>query len=238
MDNDPQLHAFHELVGRIYTDQRLSVGTREIALAMAWLTSNCSGPDNDPRSDVFWKRLTGVLGVGDYRGPRIGVLLAEDAPRYVPPRQVRANRGSCVGPRTRPYRQRSPQGNSVSTVYLAPDTVPPTPRDARTCGVNATIKVVEHDPQTGWERAHWFCRKHAENANQIRSQLSRTAPPPEPVPNTGGLLPCYFEAEWATIYSSHRPGWRAPYHGIRADDWPTPEWRRIPRPPRLAVIAR
>ncbi len=229
--------AFHDLAGRLYADHRLSLGTREIALAMAWLT--CDGAENDPRRDVFWHRLADMLGPGDYRGPRIGPLIAEDAPRYEPPRQVRLNRGSCVGPRVRAYQRRDqPSSASDCIVYTTPGHAAPPPTDKRVCGADATIKIIEHDPLTGWQHAHWFCRRHAGRAEEVRIQLTAIGPPPQPIPNTGGLLPCYFEADWTAVYSRHRPAWRPPYHGIRADEWPTPDLRHIPRPPRLAVVAR
>lgn len=239
MEDGIRPYAFHDLAGRIYADQRLSPGTREVALAMAWLASDGVTAENDPRSDAFWQRLTEMLGPGDYRGSRTGALLAEDAPRYVPPRQVRVNGGACVGPRTRPYRRRNrPSADTDCMVYVPPGyTEPPRPDD-RVCGANATIKVIEYDPLTGWPRAHWFCRRHADRAGEVRAQLAAAGPPPQPVPNNGGLLPCYFDADWATVYARYRPGWRPPYHGIRADEWPTPDLRHIPRPPRLTLVSR
>lgn len=236
MGDSTRSHAFHDLTGRIYADRQMTSTTREVALAMAWLTNSGDSAENDPWRDAFWVRLTDLLGPGDYRGPRAVVLLAEDAPRYVPPRQVQMNRGACVGPRIRPIRRYVPPSDCA--VYVTPGYTAPSPPDEKFCGANATIKVVEHDPRTGWQHAHWFCRRHADLAEEVRARLVGNAPPASPVPNTGGLLPCYFDADWATVYARNRPGWQAPYHGLRADEWPIPQSHHIPRPPRLAIVTR
>jgi hypothetical protein len=239
MEDSTRLHTLHELAGQIYADRRMTPAAREVALAMAWLTNAGNSPENNPRSHAFWDRLTGLLGPGDYRGSRVAILLADDAPRYVPPRQVLMNRGACVGPRARPSRPRIQPSNDVDCmVYVSRDYAEPPTLDANLCGANATIKVVEHDPRTGWQHAHWFCRRHADRAAEVRAQLAHVDTPPRPVPNTGGLLPCYFDADWTEIYAHYRPGWQPPYHGIRADQWPAPESSRIPQPPRLAVVTR
>lgn len=232
-----RLRVYDALVARIYVDRRLPVGTREAALAMAWTWHRHPGTPAGPDTDLFWERLTDVLGPGDYRGSRVGTLLAEDAPRYEPPRNVWVHSGACEGPRLRPYRRRNPAPNPDCVIHVAPGYVEPAPRDNRICGANATIRVVEHDMITGWVRARWFCRRHAGRAEEVRAQIEAMGAPPAPIPNAGGLLPRYFTADWTAIYARYRPGWRPPYHGVCADDWPSPKDRhRVPRPPRLSVV--
>jgi hypothetical protein len=232
-----RLRHYDELAARIYTDDRMNPGTREIALAMAWVQFRHRGSPAVPDAELFWERLSALLGRGTSYHPRMTILLGEDAPRYEPPWPARANSGICEGPRMRPYRPRNQTPAGRDCIVHAPhDYVDPPPRDNRVCGANATIKVIEHNMVTGWARAHWFCRRHADHAANIRARIDAMGTPPEPIPNTGGILPCYFNANWDTIYARHRPGWKSPYHGVRADSWPAPSSRQVPRPPRLAVV--
>lgn len=187
-----------------------------------------------PTGRPFWDKLISLLGHDQTGHPRLTGLLADDAPRYVPPPQVRANRGVCEGPRLRPRRLRPADPNTI--VHVPPGHIDPI-TDERTCGAPATINVVGYDMNTGWANAHWFCCRHQQRAEEVRAQITTAGDPPEPIPNRGGILPCYYTANWQHLYSLHRPGWRPPHHGLCADDWPTPTHRHIPRPPRLTVIA-
>jgi hypothetical protein len=84
--------------------------------------------------------------------------------------------------------------------------------------------VEEKDPRTGWVTAHWFCKRHKEHADRVTEQVrQQNEQAPEPIPNTGGLLPVFFKADWAKVYQHYRPHWTAPSYGLCADDWPTPE---------------
>lgn len=137
----------------------------------------------------------------------------------------------------RPYQPRQRPLRPDCVVHLPEGPVEAFAPDVRICGARATIKIIEQDPRTGWCRAHWFCRRHTDRAEEVRQQLSTRGPAPEPIPNTGGLLPCYFTADWRDLYSRHLPGWTPPYHGLRADQWPTPQATYLPRPPRLAIVS-
>lgn len=232
-DDLRRLQTYDELVARIYADNRIPPDTRELALAMAW-TQHRATEQHTPHDPAFWDRLRDLLGSDHYGRPRLTPLLASDAPRYKPPQGVQARSGICEGPRVRPYRPRR-QADSNCVVYRTPGHVD-LAREERMCGAHATIKVIEHDPITGWRRAHWFCRRHEDRAEEVRAKINTLGPPPEPIPNTGGLLPCYFAADWPAIYAEHRPGWQPPYYGVRADEWPRPEFDHVPRPPRLAIV--
>jgi hypothetical protein len=98
--------------------------------------------------------------------------------------------------------------------------------------------VVERDLRTGWETVHWFCTRHKDHAIRVRAQVERAGEPPVPVPNVGGLLPCYFKAPWERMYASMAPHWEPPIYGLCADDWPTtPEAAQlVPKRPRLRLI--
>lgn len=60
--------------------------------------------------------------------------------------------------------------------------------------------------------------------------------PPAPIPNTGGLLPCYYKADWEKVYSYASEHWEPPTYGVCADDWPTAEERREHGPRRLILV--
>ncbi|WP_331738653.1 hypothetical protein [Embleya sp. NBC_00896] len=90
------------------------------------------------------------------------------------------------------------------------------------CGARSRHTVVEKDPTTGWDIEHRYCARHHDHAERVAAQVvEQNRAAPEPVPNIGGLLACYFKADWATVYRRHSPGWTPPIYGIRADDWPT-----------------
>jgi hypothetical protein len=108
------------------------------------------------------------------------------------------------------------------------------PRDWRTedgvCGASSYHRVLEKDPRTGWVTAHWFCKRHKDHAECVTEQVrEQNEQAPEPIPNTGGLLPCYFKADWEKVYRHYRPRWEPPRYGLAADDWaavPAPQPRR------------
>lgn len=221
-----------ELQSQIWNDERgLPPGTREVALAMAWvLHKECAEGEAFP-----WKRLRELLGhdgrvTRGGHGWRLHDLIAGDAPRYEPGWR---GRGECEGPRMRPYRDRR--------------TGQPDPyRDDRACGADGVIEVTERDMATGWETARWFCRRHEARAREVKAQIAALGEPPEPIPNTGGLLPRYFAANWAVIYARHcerswtsrmASGWEPPYYGVDADEWPVPGRTLIPKRPRLSVVS-
>jgi hypothetical protein len=253
-----------ELQAAIWNDERgLPPGTREVALAMAWVLHR--EPEHPPGGG-FWKRVRELLGndgrlTRDGHGWRLHDLIAGDAPRYEAGNWHLGSRG-CEGPRLRPYKARRPAWMDrclvsehhphvgdcrYPEVYgdisdYAPER---DGRDGSVCGSHGTISVAERDMVTGWETDHWFCSRHKDRAREVKAQLAARGEPPEPVPNTGGLLPRYFAADWAVIYARHCErswtvrmlGWEPPYHGCDADEWPVPGKTLIPRRPRLSVVA-
>ncbi|MER5973296.1 hypothetical protein ABT112_26820 [Streptomyces sp. NPDC002055] len=80
----------------------------------------------------------------------------------------------------------------------------------------------------------------------VRHDLPRYAPPgtkwqnasaPAPVPNRGGLLPSYFDADFLKLYRwATTPSWQPPPYGLRADDWPIPGQEPVPQRARLRLI--
>lgn len=237
-----------ELQERIWNDERrLPPGTREVALALAWVLHK------EPEAQQ-WTRVRELLGY-NMVGWRVHDLVAGDAPRYERGHWVDGP-DECEGPRVRPYRPRrvSPESRCYVSDHhphlgecrfpeiYGGETAPPE-RDDRVCGAHATIRVKEYDMVTGWVTVHWFCTRHRERAAEVRAQLAARGEPPEPIPNTGGLLPRYFAGDWAKIYARHCAQargigflWQPPYCGCDADDWPVPGKTVIPKRPRLSLV--
>jgi len=233
------------LTGRIYADRDLSPGGREVALALAWVLHREPQPPGGR-----WRRARELLGVtaGPFPQWRLWGALGEDLP-YYDPGTWRSAGGECEGPRVRPYRSRREPAHAGALIhdYSGADAGPG--RHPSVCGAHATICVTEYDPVTGWETPHWFCLRHKDRAREVRAQLAAALPDrPPPIPNRGGVLPRYFEADWAARYAAalqHPAGWRTPvpygwqppHHGLCRDDWPVPGQTTIPRRPRLAVVS-
>jgi len=235
---------FSELVAAIYEDPRVGHESRELLLAVAYAVDLAKREDGVSPLKVARRKL----GCDSIGRPRYDRLVADDAPRYEPPAAVErmASQMSCDGPRlrayrTRPYKPRTPVtppdvpvlADEAVARRLPPPVVhvPPgyrPPRDWRTedgvCGAPAHHRVLEKDPRTGWVIAHWFCKRHKEHADRVAEQVKvQNEQAPEPIPNTGGLLPVFFKADWAKVYQHFRPRWTCPSYGLCADDWPSPE---------------
>lgn len=255
-----------ELVAAIWNDERsLPPGTREVALAVAFVLHQ------EPGNPKLWGRVRELLGCQGltYQAVngkmvvhwRLHDLIADDRPRYETAWWSTSG-GGCEGPRLRPYRPRRGAGTGqclvsghhphlgeckYTVIYdgRGHGLEPPEPeRDNSVCGAYGTISVTERDMVTGWQTEHRFCRRHAERADEVKVQLAARGEPPEPIPNTGGLLPRYFAGDWAAIYAKHcgevrmgigRP-WRVPYHGVDADEWPVPGKTLVPKRPRLSLV--
>lgn len=253
--------SFPEFVAALYEDHRVGHEARELLLAVAYAVDLAKRQDGVSPLKVARRKL----GAEGYRKARYDRLVADDAPRYEPPesaRNLQFDRPFCEAPRLRPYRPRAyqprpqpqePQATPLRSRRPAP--LPPElaalkeqamatytpPRDWRTedgvCGAASHHRVLEKDPRTGWVTSHWFCKRHKEHADrvaeQVREQNDRA---PEPIPNTGGLLPCYFKADWEKVYRHYRPRWTPPKYGIAADDWPSLEEVQPRRYGRLRVL--
>lgn len=252
--------SFPQLVAAIYEDPRVGHEARELLLAVAYAVDLAKREDGVSVLKVARRKL-GADNIGRARYDR---LVADDAPRYELPDQAQElathyPAPACEAPRLHPYKPRPykprTQTNPPDVPVLADEAVarrlpPPIvhvmpgytpPRDWRTedgvCGAPSRHRVLEKDPRTGWATAHWFCKRHKEHADRVTEQVRvQNEQAPEPVPNTGGLLPCYFKADWAKVYQHYRPRWEAPSYGLCADDWPTADQALPSRHSRLRVV--
>jgi len=233
---------FADIANRIYNDTRANHEARELLLAVAYAAG--VAPREEGVSPLREARR--ILGRNNIGRPRCDGLIRADRPRYEPLEETRWHAGemSCEAPRLRPYRQRQAKpadADPTAPVPIRPYQLPPElaalkeqamahytpPRDWRTedgvCGANSHHQVNELDPRTGWVTAHWFCKRHTDHAARVREQVrAQNEAAPKPVPNTGGLLPAYFKADWERVYRHYAPGWEPPKYGICADDWPEP----------------
>jgi hypothetical protein len=80
-----------------------------------------------------------------------------------------------------------------------------------------------------------YChRLHAEQARIMYARERSLTNVPEPMPNSGGLLPCYIRANnWPDVYVWADASWTPPYVGICADDWPV--MAKVAKPPMTKV---
>jgi hypothetical protein len=191
---------------RIWADERLrkATGTREVVLALEHLLTRRNPPAGKP----MWTALREMLGTDQTGRPRMRELIGDDAPRYEPDRAAYWLGRICEAPRVRP-RPYDPSGRPPSTM----------------CDANATLDVVEADPVTGWEIRRWYCTRHRDHYERVQEQIKQdaaTREKVEPIPSRGGLLPCYFQADWERVYAKYRPHWKPPVYGLSADDWPAP----------------
>ncbi|MGW7283985.1 hypothetical protein ACWGH4_00540 [Streptomyces sp. NPDC054847] len=250
---------FPELVAAIYEDPRVGHEARELLLAVAYAVDLAKREEGVSPLRTARRKL----GVEHGRQARYDRLVTADAPRYEPPesaRNLQFDRPFCEAPRLRPYRPRPYKPRTQPTppdvpvladeaiarrlpppiVHVDPGYEPP--RDWRTedgvCGADSHHRVLEKDPRTGWITPHWFCKRHKGHADRVTEQVrEQNEGAPEPIPNTGGLLPCYFNADWERVYKHYLPKWQPPKYGLCADDWPTPGETFAANRGRLRLLA-
>lgn len=212
---------YDAVVEQIYRDPRMGRETREVALLLAWLIAR------DPnRFDAgIWVRAEAILGFkkyGRHTQSVAALLVADDLPRY--------------------------QIDRTTPAWLDQTCDAPMIRRTGTCGQPAVDNSYSTDLTTGWRTPIWFCRRHAEFGRDCNLALAE-APAPEPIPNRGGLLPCYFSRKggsnsWVQNYkwAAHtadpwlREEWMPPKHGVHADDWPLPGKEPAALVPRLRLV--
>lgn len=219
---------FAATVTGIYADQRADPQTRELLIAMAYAISIGQHPDTN-----LWNTVSTALGRTNTGRPRHKELVRRDVPRYVEPGRESLIEGICEAARHRPYtpRDASHYGKAKATDDHR--------NTDRVCGAHGTLHVTERDPRTGWHILHWFCSRHRDQAARVRDQVAeQNEAAPEPIPNAGGLLPSYFQADWVKVYrwALGNPLWEPPSWGICADDWPVPGQDPIPSRSRLRLI--
>lgn len=217
---------FADMAHRIYQDKRADTPARELLLACAYgVTMAPIDPDVEEWSSV-WRAICSAIGNAVTGWDGLRSRISADLPRYEPPGYRRGTDPMdelCSGPRVRPH----PGG---------PDDF----RNRRNvCGAPARDRVIEKDLLTGWHTNHWFCTRHHDQFLRVGAQVKeQNEQAPAPLPNRGGLLPCYFDSDWLTLYrwALRRDTWEPPTYGLRADDWPLPGQPLVPQCARLRLV--
>ncbi|TQS30030.1 hypothetical protein [Microbispora sp. KK1-11] len=128
------------------------------------------------------------------------------------------------------------------TMYRDGGCVAVLPRAKRRCGKGTVWAFSVTNPVDGTWELVGYCSRHreegraAEAAERRRKQAGGI---PTPLPNRGGLLPCYLPWDWSKNYAKADSNWEPPAVGIRADDWPvlTKVEAAHPTPPKLTVVS-
>ena len=235
---------FANLAQQIYQDQRADAKSRQLLLALAYVTT--MQPESATGKE-FWRKVRAALGRDDRHRYTdvLQDLIEHDRPKYVSPEYrpggYDPSRRVCVGPRVRPYKERPYRAEQMSL----PARVAQAEREAEdfrntdnVCGAPGKNRVLEKQPGTGWYVWHWFCQRHSDHAVRVKEQVkAQNEAAPEPIPNEGGLMPCYFDADWARLYRHyHRDDWEPPVYGVSADNWPIPGKEPVPQRARLRLV--
>jgi hypothetical protein len=197
-DNTKRILKLHAYLDRVMADERFADGRpkgpelRHLIVAYYW--SRFEGGDKEDR----WQRTLTLAGLqGPSRRFRVQEVFRADAPRY---EQYDAWR----------FRQ-------------CPSLMTRGPRKGEPCGKEGTRSFHVTDPATGeWEARSW-CYRHKVDADEEydAERARKRAGFPIPLPNVGGLLPCYIRASnWPDLYTWASYRWTPPEIGIIADDWP------------------
>jgi hypothetical protein len=184
--------ATHNLIARIYKDDRFPAATRlsgdlrMFAITVTWVI----GIERSPKGDRM-QRVADIMHLNNFQ---FWGLIRSDLPRYEPPRISES--GLCEAPMIR--------------------------RDGL-CEQNGTRSFHVTNPNDGTWRLVSFCTRHSDVASKVAmAERDRKAKGglPEPLPNRGGLLPCYIRWNWEKHYKQARSSWEPPKVGICANDWP------------------
>jgi hypothetical protein len=237
--------SFASLAHQIYQDERADGPSRELLLAFAYVITT---RDFETPKEM-WRQIRKALSTPHpsmryASGDRVADLIKHDAPRYIQPEDrpggYDPSRRYCEGPRLRPFKERPYYADQMTL----PQRVAQDKRDAEdfrntdnVCGAPGKHRVLEKQPGTGWYLWHWFCPRHRDHAARVAEQVkAQNAAAPEPIPNNGGLLPCYFDANWVGLYKHYVTWWEPPVYGVRADDWPLPGKQPVPQRARLSLV--
>lgn len=186
--------ALHNRLERLWGDPRFVDGRERgedlREFITAWFWARY---EHGTVQDAVWKSLRArIRRSGDQH--YLWGLYRADAPRFEPSWEAYRR---CEVPKTRGPNTGEPCGRANGT----------------------TFRVT--NPATGEWRLATFCRQHDEHGRAARAAEQALVNVPEPLPNTGGLLPSYIGASnWPDMYAGARRGWKPPYVGIVADDWP------------------
>lgn len=202
--------AVHDHIARIYADDRFPPKRGSLGVDLRLLALTMTWVVSVEKPAKVWKRVYEVAHLDERR---FRWTIEQDVPRYEPP-SGRSVMGECEAPMI---------------------------RRAGECGKRGSTSFRVTDLRDGTWRMASFCARHwqyGEDAHATDRARVAAGGIPEPMPNAGGLMPCYISwPSWPDAYAWAAPSrWTPPRAGIRADDWPTMAKVIASEPPRLAVL--
>lgn len=198
----------HQRIARVMADKRFPERGPNVRLLTVTVIW-VAGIEKPPPGQR-WARVRQILNLRPYG---LADIISADAPRWEPE-----------------------PGDGTETCEA------PMIRREGLCGqrVSAWPQARVTNPADGTWRMARFCRRHEDYAYRAdRADLARVEAGgiPEPVPNTGGLMPCYLTMrDWNGFYAQARSGWTPPSYGICADDWPVLAKVTAMEPPKLRAL--
>ncbi|WP_228981421.1 hypothetical protein [Streptomyces sp. DH12] len=214
IDDRDAMARYDQLTTRVYAERRMPAGTRDLILALGWVTLR-DPRRHDPTLGT-WTRTRDILNADN---KRMWQLIADDVPRYDSRLHDNSPRG-CQAPMVRAKRL---CGRTTLIGFCEFDPVTGWARSWGFCG----------RPR---------CREYGRPIEErARGSLARA---PEPIPNLGGLLPLFFASNWEAKYRKamelirHTSGWEPPSYGLSADEWPEVPGQEKPKAfPKLRLVA-
>lgn len=183
--------AVHDVIARIYADDRFPPpGRFDGDLRMFAITITWVVGIERTPKGERWKRVCEVMHLNNFQ---FWEMIRSDLPRYEP--ESGSDTGRCEAPMLR--------------------------REG-VCGKSGNQSFTVTNPNDGTWRLVSYCTRHRDVANKVYAaeRVRQEKGVPEPLPNRGGLLPCYINWDWEANYRLARSSWEPPKVGIRADDWP------------------
>lgn len=208
---------YDQLVTRVYGERRMPSGTRDLILALGWVTLR--DPRRHDPTITTWTRTQEVMNADN---KTMWTLIGEDAPRYDVWITEADDPYGCQAPMVRVDRL---CGRSTLIGFA----------EADPCTGWLTNWGFCSRPR---------CREYGRPIEE-RARHSFTVRP-EPIPNVGGLLPLFFAWDWEKRYQKASEigvvprliGWKPPSYGLSADEWPEVAGQERPQAfPKLRLIA-
>jgi hypothetical protein len=212
-DRDGMLR-YDQLAARVYEERRMPTGTRDLILALGWVTLR-DPRRHDPTAPTIWERARDAMNADNRR---MWTLIAEDAPRYE--YDWEAGPRGCQAPMVRAKRLCG-RGTTYGFGEFDPAT----------------------GWMTYWHFCNRpRCREYMRTI-EARAKGSKDRAP-DPIPNVGGLLPLFFSWHWEAKYRKamelikYQSSWEPPSYGLSADEWPEVPGQEKPKAfPKLRLIA-
>jgi hypothetical protein len=211
-DRDTMLR-YDQLAARVYSERRMPTGTRDLILALGWVTLR--DPRRHDPTITTWTRTREVLNADN---KRMWQLVADDAPRYEP--DWNAGPHGCQAPMVR-VDQLCGKPTSLGFAEFDP-----------------TTGWLTHWAFCSRPRCREYARPILERSDGSKSRAPEAIPNTGgllPLFFSWNWEARYFKAAELihTIY-----GWKPPSYGLSADEWPTvPGNEPVLAFPKLRLIA-